>query len=82
MVLHGQAAYPGIELSTKAEPGLLASVSCRLYRNSRGKTDGAASARQFRTAVRHPVTVVADTDGESWLDAFGRGGQRRIAPAE
>ena len=65
-----------------AQPGQQASVSCRLYRSGRAKTDGAPSVRQLRTAINHPVAVVADTGGESWLDAFGRGGHGRIAPAE
>jgi hypothetical protein len=62
--------------------GQHASVSCRLYRDGHGKTGGAPSIRQLREAIGHPVTVVADTDGESWLDALGRGGRGRVAPAE
>ncbi|MGO8959987.1 MAG: alkylmercury lyase family protein [Streptosporangiaceae bacterium] len=65
-----------------AGPGQHTSVSCRLFRDGRGHADGAPSVRQLREAVRHPLTVVADADGESWLDAFGRGGRGRIAPAE
>ena len=65
-----------------AGPGQHASVSCRLFRDGRGHADGAPSVRQLREAVRHPVTVVADADGESWLAEFGRGGRGRLAPAE
>jgi hypothetical protein len=65
-----------------AEPGQHASLSCRLFRDDHGHPGGAPSVRQLRKAISHPVTVVADTDGESWLDALGRGGRGRIAPAE
>lgn len=65
-----------------AEPGQHASLSCRLFRDGHGHPGGAPSVRQLRKAISHPVTVVADTEGESWLDALGRGGRGRIAPAE
>ena len=65
-----------------AGPGQQASLSCRLFRDGHGHSGGAPSVRQLRKAISHPVTVVADTDGESWLDALGRGGRGRIAPAE
>ena len=65
-----------------AGPGQHASLSCRLFRDGHGQTGGAPSVRQLRKAITHPVTVVTDTDGESWLDALGRGGRGRIAPAE
>jgi hypothetical protein len=64
------------------QPGQPASVSCRLYRNSRGKTGGAPSVRQLRRAISRPVTVSADAAGRNWLDALGRGGRGRTAPAE
>ncbi len=65
-----------------AGPGQDASVSCRLFRDDHSRSASAPSVRQFRQAVRHPITVVADADGENWLDALGRGGRGRIAPAE
>jgi len=66
-----------------AGPGQHASVSCRLFRDSRGYAEGVPSVRQLREAIRHPVTVVAgNTGGESWLDALGRGSRGRVAPAE
>ena len=80
--MHGSPTILVDGIDPFARPGQQASLSCRLYRNTRGKTDGAPSVRQLRTAICHPVTVVADAVGESWLDALGRGGQRRIAPAE
>lgn len=80
--MHGSPTLLVDGIDPFAQPGRHASVSCRLYQKSRGKTDGAPSVRQLRAAIGHPVAVVADIDGESWLDAFGRGGQGRIAPAE
>jgi hypothetical protein len=65
-----------------AGPDQHASLSCRLFRDGRCHADGAPSVRQLREAIRHPVTVVADTDSVTWLDALGRGGRGRIAPAE
>jgi hypothetical protein len=65
-----------------AGPDQPASVSCRLYRGGDGRVDGAPSVRQIRRAIRHPVTIVADSDSGSWLDALGRGGRGRVAPAE
>jgi hypothetical protein len=65
-----------------AGPGQHASVSCRLFRDDRGRSVSAPSVRSLRNAIRHPLTVVADTGGESWLDLLGRGGRGRIAPAE
>jgi hypothetical protein len=64
-----------------AGPDQHASMSCRLFRDDGGHPDGAPSVRQLRDVIRHPVTVVADTDSESWLDALGRGGRGRVAPA-
>jgi hypothetical protein len=63
-------------------PSQQVSVSCRLYCDARGNTDGAPSISQLREAIRHPVTVLADAAGDGWLDALGRGGRGRIAPAE
>jgi hypothetical protein len=63
-------------------PGQQASMSCRLFREGRRHAGRAPSAGRLRDAIGHPVTVVGDADSESWLDAIGRGGQGRIAPAE
>ena len=65
-----------------AGPGQNAGVSCRLFRDGEGHADGAPSVGQLRDAISRPVTVVADTDSESWLDELGRGGRGRVAPAE
>jgi hypothetical protein len=63
-------------------PDQRASLSCRLFRDDRGRSAGAPSTEQLRQAINHPITVVAHTDGHSWLDAVGRGGRGRLAPAE
>jgi hypothetical protein len=65
-----------------AEPGQRASVSCRLYRDSDGRVGGAPSV----TRLRHALTTAAANDdppaSSGWLDALGRAGRGRIAPAE
>lgn len=73
--MHGSPTILVDGIDPFAGPGQPASVSCRLYR------DGAPSVRQLRRAIRHPVTIVADGDGGSWLEALGRGGSGRVAPA-
>jgi hypothetical protein len=61
-----------------AEPGQLASLSCRLFRDTDGHLDGAPSVSQLRLAIENAVTNA----GAGWLDEVGRGGRGRIAPAE
>jgi hypothetical protein len=80
--MHGSPTLLVDGIDPFAGPGQHASMSCRLYRDGHGPTEGAPSVRQLREAIRHPVTVVANTGGESWLDELGRGGRGRIAPAE
>src|SRR6266851_7355474 len=80
--MHGSPTLLVDGIDPFAGPGQPAGVSCRLYRDGGGRVDGAPSVRQLRRAIRHPVTIVADSDGESWLDAVGRGGGGRVAPAE
>ncbi|PZS38025.1 MAG: alkylmercury lyase [Pseudonocardiales bacterium] len=80
--MHGSPAVLIDGIDPFAGPGLPASVSCRLYRDRRGRAEGAPSVRQLRHAISDPVTIVADTDSGGWLDALGRGGRGRIAPAE
>jgi hypothetical protein len=79
--LHGSPTLLIDGIDPFAEPGQRASVSCRLYRDG-GRAEGAPSVRQLRQAISRPVTVVADTGEECWLDALGRGGRGRIAPAD
>ena len=64
-----------------AAPGQPASVSCRLYRESGGRTGGAPSVSQLCRAL----TTAANGDcaaSASWLAAPGRAGRGRISPAE
>jgi hypothetical protein len=65
-----------------AEPGQPASVSCRLCRDGGGQVDGAPSASQLRQAIGGAAATAADAGSPSWLDALGRGGRGRVAPAE
>ena len=65
-----------------AGPDQRASLSCRLFPDGRGRSAGAPSIEQLRQAINHPITVVAHTDGQSWLDALGRGGRGRLTPAD
>lgn len=65
-----------------AEPGRAASVSCRLYRDGDGHVDGAPSVSQLRQVIEDAAAIAADAGSPGWLDAVGRGGRGRIAPAE
>ena len=65
-----------------AGPGQAASVSCRLYRDSDGRAGGAPSVGQLRQAIGEPASAKAAASSPDWLDALGRGGRGRIAPAE
>jgi hypothetical protein len=65
-----------------AGPGQAASVSCRLYRDSDGRAGGAPSVSQLRQAIGEPANAKAAASSPDWLDALGRGGRGRIAPAE
>lgn len=67
-------------------PGAPPSVSCRLYRDAGGRTDGAPSVQALREAfsgVRRPQAAeeqdCCETDP---LDPIGRAGRGRRAPAE
>ena len=63
--MHGSPTILIDGIDPFAVPGQPASVSCRLYRDSDGRADGAPSVRQLRRAIRHPVTIreIADRDG-------------------
>lgn len=65
-----------------AEPGQPTSMSCRLYRDSDGRMSGVPSAGQLRQALERATGRDAGTEAPGWLDALGRGGRGRIAPAE
>jgi hypothetical protein len=65
-----------------AEQGQPASMSCRLYRDDDGRASGAPSASQLRQAVEHALVTATVPEDPVWLDAPGRGGRGRSAPAE
>jgi hypothetical protein len=80
--MHGSPTILINEADPFAGPGQPASISCRLYRDSDGRTSGAPSASQLRQAVERAAENEAGADSPSWLDALGRGGRGRIAPSE
>jgi hypothetical protein len=63
-----------------AEPGQPGTVSCRLYRDGDGRVDGAPSVSQLRQVIGEPVAA-AGAGSPAWLDALGRSGRGRVAPA-
>jgi hypothetical protein len=64
-----------------AEPGQLPGISCRLYRDDDGRTSGAPSADQLRHAIGQALAAPTEPGDPAWLDALGRAGRGRIAPA-
>ena len=79
--MHGSPTILIDGLDPFAVPGQPASVSCRLYRDSDGRTGGAPSVSQLRCAL----ATAANGDRTAalgWLDALGRADRGRIAPAE
>jgi Alkylmercury lyase len=80
--MHGSPTILIDGLDPFAEPGQAASVSCRLYRDSDGRADGAPSVGHLRRALSTAAANGGRTGGPSWLDALGRAGRGRIAPAE
>jgi hypothetical protein len=63
-----------------AEPGQSATVSCRLYQDSGGRVSGAPSISQLRQVIGEPAAA-AGAGSPGWLDAAGRSGRGRVAPA-
>jgi hypothetical protein len=61
-----------------AESGQSGTLSCRLYRDSDGRAGGAPSVSQLRQVIGEPA---AGAGGPAWLDALGRNGRGRVAPA-
>jgi Alkylmercury lyase len=57
-------------------------MCCRLYRDEKGRTSGAPSAGQLRRAIEQALAAAAGPGDPAWLDAAGRAGRGRIAPAE
>ncbi|MBT2407443.1 MULTISPECIES: hypothetical protein [unclassified Streptomyces] len=69
-----------------AVPGAPASVSCRLYRDTDGRTEGAPSVHALRQALSGVSLSSAEAGQECCqadvLDPVGRAGRGRRAPAE
>ncbi len=65
-----------------AEAGQPPSLSCRLYRNDDGKLAGAPSVAQLQHVIEQALAAATGTRDPAWLDALGRGGLGRVAPAE
>jgi len=65
-----------------AGPGQPPGMSCRLYRDANGRTSGAPSAGQLRHAIEQALAAATERGDPGWLDALGRAGRGRVAPAE
>jgi hypothetical protein len=65
-----------------AEPGQPPGMSCRLYRDDDGQASGAPSAGQLRQAIEQVLAAATEPGDPGWLDALGRAGRGRVAPAE
>ena len=65
-----------------AGPGKPSGMSCRLYRDDAGRTSGAPSAGQLRHAIEQALAAATERGDPGWLDALGRAGRGRVAPAE
>src|SRR5260370_22288995 len=79
--MHGSPTILIDGIDPFAAPGQPASVSCRLYRGSDGRADGAPSVSQLRRAL----TTAANGDcaaSPSWLDALARARKGRGAAPE
>jgi hypothetical protein len=57
--MHGSPTILVDGVDPFAGPGAAASLSCRLYRNSEGRADGAPSVRQLRRAIGGPPAQTA-----------------------
>lgn len=65
-----------------AMTGAPASVSCRLYRDANGRTDGAPSIQALRQALGIQAAEEQECCTADLLDPVGRFGRGRRAPAE
>ena len=65
-----------------AEPGQPPSLSCRLYRDENGQLSGTPSVSQLRQAIQQAPAAATGLGDPAWLDALGRDGRGRVAPAE
>jgi hypothetical protein len=65
-----------------AEPGQRPSMSCRRYRVDGGQVSGVPSAGELRRVIERAMAVDTSRSDSAWLDALGRAGRGRVAPAE
>jgi hypothetical protein len=65
-----------------ADPGRPPGVSCRLYNDDNGQMVGAPSEGQLLQVIERALDRAAEQPEPTWLDAMGRGGRGRVAPAE
>jgi hypothetical protein len=65
-----------------AAPETPPSLSCRLYHDENGQLSGAPSLSQLRQAIEQAPAASTGPGDAAWLDALGRAGRGRIAPAE
>jgi hypothetical protein len=65
-----------------AEPGQTPSMSCRLYRDENGRLSGSPSVGQLRQVIEQALAAADGQGDPAWLDALGRAGRGRVAPAE
>ena len=65
-----------------AEPGQPPSLSCRLYRGGEGRASAAPSVGQLQQVIDQALAAAAGMGDPAWLDALGRAGRGRVAPAK
>jgi Alkylmercury lyase len=65
-----------------AAPGQPPSMSCGLYRDEDGHVSGAPSAGQLRQVIEQALAAATEPGDPAWLDALGRAGRGRVAPAD
>jgi hypothetical protein len=80
--MHGSPTLLIDAVDPFAQPGQLPSMSCRLYCDDNGQTSGAPSASQLRQVIEQALAAATEPGDPAWLDARGRGGRGRVAPAD
>jgi hypothetical protein len=77
--MHGSPTLLVNGVDPFSAPGTPASVSCRIYRDETGHTEGAPSVAALRTVFQQAAESSAHT---ALPDAVGRSGLGRLAPVE
>ena len=75
--MHGSPTILVDGIDPFAEPGQLASMSCRLYRDCDGHLDGAPAVGQLRQAIEDAASTGAGAGSPGWLDAPGERQRRK-----